>query len=111
MRSLSIETTLNDSCFYRLDVLLRLFPNLDGTLSLNRFMPPVDQYSALREESKEAQRDFTWRGLDRVVYSAQLAFMLALRCSICCMDIDHKMNDKIEIFLENDVNADKNVHH
>lgn len=29
----------------------------------------------------------------------------------CCNDIDHKMNDKIEIFLENDVNAERNVHH
>ena len=28
-----------------------------------------------------------------------------------CNDIGHKMNNKIEIFLENDVNADKNEFH
>ncbi|CAH0047858.1 unnamed protein product [Clonostachys solani] len=28
-----------------------------------------------------------------------------------CQDIEHKMNDKIEIFLENDTNADKNKYH
>lgn len=26
---------------------------------------------------------------------------------LCCEDIDHKMNNKIEVFLENDVNAEK----
>lgn len=30
---------------------------------------------------------------------------------ICCQNIDAKMNNKIEIFLENDKNADKNVYH
>jgi hypothetical protein len=30
---------------------------------------------------------------------------------MCCNDIGHKMNDKIEIFLENDENANKNVYH
>ena len=30
---------------------------------------------------------------------------------ICCQDIGPKMNEKIEIFLENDVNAEKNKYH
>lgn len=30
---------------------------------------------------------------------------------ICCLDIGHKMTNKIEIFLENDVNAQKNEFH
>ncbi|KAM5538335.1 hypothetical protein V8D89_007937 [Ganoderma adspersum] len=87
LRSLSIEATLNNSRFYRLDVLLRLFPNLDDTLFLNGFMPSIDQYSELREQSKEAQMDYTWKGLDRVIYSAEMAFMMALRCPIHCMEI------------------------
>ena len=88
LQSLSIGAAPHHPHFYRLDILLRLFPNLDGTLSLSRFMPPVDQYAPLREQSKEAQTDYTWPRLDRVVYSAELAFMMALRCPIRCMDID-----------------------
>ena len=88
LRSLSIETTLNDSSFYRMDVLLRLFPNLDDTLSLNGFTPLEERYSEFREQSKEAQINYTWRGLDRVIYSAELAFVMALRCPIRCMEID-----------------------
>lgn len=30
---------------------------------------------------------------------------------IFCQDIEHKMNDKIEVFLENDEHADKNRFH
>lgn len=33
---------------------------------------------------------------------------------ICCLlleNIDEKMNDKTEVFLENDINADKNMYH
>lgn len=30
---------------------------------------------------------------------------------LCCQDIEHKMNDKIEIFLENDKHADMNKYH
>ncbi|KAM5538341.1 hypothetical protein V8D89_007943 [Ganoderma adspersum] len=88
LRSLTINAMPYQPHFCRLDVLLRLFPNLDGTLFLNRFMPPVDQHSALREQNKEAQREYTWRRLDRVIGSAELAFTMALRCPIRCMDID-----------------------
>jgi hypothetical protein len=31
--------------------------------------------------------------------------------SLLLEDTGHKMNDKTEVFLENDVNAEKNVHH
>ena len=30
---------------------------------------------------------------------------------VCCQDIDHKMTPKIEIYLENDVNRDRNEFH
>lgn len=30
---------------------------------------------------------------------------------LCCNDIDSRMDDKIEVFLENDVYADKNEFH
>jgi hypothetical protein len=36
--------------------------------------------------------------------------MSSIAC-LFCQDIGHKMNDKIEIFLENDENADKNRFH
>ena len=88
LRSLKIEAVRRRSHFYRMDVLLRLFPNLDGTLFLKGFSPPVDQFSAFREQNQAAQKDYTWPGLDRVVYSAELAFMMALRCPIRLMDID-----------------------
>jgi hypothetical protein len=31
--------------------------------------------------------------------------------ALCCQDIGKKMNNKIEVFLENDENADKNRFH
>ncbi len=87
MRSLTLHC-ICQSDFYQLDVLLRLFPNLNDTLSLKGFMSTIDQYPTLRGQSQGAQRDYTWPGLDRVVYSARLAFLLALQCPIRCMDID-----------------------
>jgi hypothetical protein len=48
----------------------------------------------------------------RVTALSSLAFgILAILACICCNDIGHKMNDKIEVFLENDEFADKNVYH
>jgi hypothetical protein len=37
--------------------------------------------------------------------------ILAIIACVCCNDIGHKMNEKIEVFLENDEYADKNVYH
>ncbi|KAF4633722.1 hypothetical protein G7Y89_g4392 [Cudoniella acicularis] len=54
---------------------------------------------------------FKWsyaHGLQMVTY-ASLAFGgVAIICCILCENIDDKMNNNIEIYLENDVNADKN---
>ncbi|KAM5538334.1 hypothetical protein V8D89_007936 [Ganoderma adspersum] len=87
LRSLEISAIYQFD-FYRMDVLLRLFPNLDDTLILKGFSALAHQPPALREQSKEAQEDHTWPGLDRVTLSATLAFAMALRCPIRYMCID-----------------------
>ncbi|KAH6672054.1 fungal trichothecene efflux pump [Halenospora varia] len=57
---------------------------------------------------------FKWSyayGLQMVTY-ASLAFGgVAIICCCLCENIDAKMNNNIEIYLENDVNADKNKFH
>jgi len=48
----------------------------------------------------------------RVTALSSLSFgILAIIACICCNDIGHKMNAKIEVFLENDEFADRNVYH
>jgi hypothetical protein len=48
----------------------------------------------------------------RVTALSSLSFgILAIIACVCCNDIGHKMNEKIEVFLENDEYADKNVYH
>jgi hypothetical protein len=48
----------------------------------------------------------------RMTAFASLGFGgLGILCCILCEDIGHKMNNKTEIFLENDVNAEKNEFH
>ncbi|KJR83763.1 uncharacterized protein SPSK_00105 [Sporothrix schenckii 1099-18] len=48
----------------------------------------------------------------RTTALSSLSFgIVAIIACICCNDIDKKMNNKIEIYLENDVNADKNKYH
>ncbi|EON98649.1 putative trichothecene efflux pump protein [Phaeoacremonium minimum UCRPA7] len=48
----------------------------------------------------------------RTTALASLSFgIVGIIACICCQDIGPKMNEKIEIFLENDVNADKNKYH
>ena len=88
LRSLEISAPYQ-SDFYRMDVLLRLFPNLDDTLILKGFMSSTHEYPTFRAQSMEAQKDRTWPGLDRVTFSATLAFVLALRCPIRYMCIDN----------------------
>nr|VWP01787.1 Autophagy-related protein 2 [Ganoderma boninense] len=75
--------------FSPLDVLLNLFPNLDGTLFLECVTLPhnVDECLALRRQNQDAQREHTWPGLSRVTYSPATAFIMALRCPIRCMSI------------------------
>ncbi|KAM5538323.1 hypothetical protein V8D89_007925 [Ganoderma adspersum] len=76
--------------FDSLAVLLRLFPNLDNTLDLGRFAanPGEEDYPALRERSKEAQRAHAWPCLDRLACDAVMAFVLALQCPVRRMDIE-----------------------
>ncbi len=48
----------------------------------------------------------------RTTALSSLSFgIVAIIACLCCNDIDDKMNNKIEIFLENDVNAEKNRFH
>ncbi|PIL31137.1 hypothetical protein GSI_05833 [Ganoderma sinense ZZ0214-1] len=75
----------------RLEVLLRLFPNLDNSLVLSypgSTLSP-DAYAEVRERNKEAQNAHTWPCLDRLACDDDVAFMLALRCPIRLMDIPH----------------------
>ncbi|KAM5535249.1 hypothetical protein V8D89_011055 [Ganoderma adspersum] len=73
----------------QLEVLLRLFPNLDDSLVLNRDLTPIDTYPAVRERNKEAQKVYTWPRLDRLACYSDVAFMLALQCPIRRMDIPY----------------------
>ena len=90
MRSLKISSVSYRLHSYQLVILLRLFPNLDGTLVLEGFGGPDDQYPTLRQRNIEAQKDHAcqWAGLDRVVYNVKLAFVMAIRCPIRHMEID-----------------------
>ena len=48
----------------------------------------------------------------RTTALSSLAFgILGIIGALCCEDIGHKMNDKIEIYLENDAYAERNVYH
>ncbi|KFH43588.1 putative MFS-type transporter-like protein [Hapsidospora chrysogenum ATCC 11550] len=48
----------------------------------------------------------------KITALASLAFAgVGLICCLLLENIDAKMNDKTEVFLENDVNAEKNVYH
>ncbi|KAH7033240.1 fungal trichothecene efflux pump [Microdochium trichocladiopsis] len=51
------------------------------------------------------------RGLRTTALSSLSFGILGIIACICCEDIDHKMNNKIEIYLENDVHADRNEFH
>ena len=50
-------------------------------------------------------------GLRTTALSSLSFGIVAIIACLCCHDIDAKMNNKIEIYLENDVNADKNKYH
>ncbi|PIL31130.1 hypothetical protein GSI_05826 [Ganoderma sinense ZZ0214-1] len=99
MRSLHLSS-MHQAEFYRLDVLLRLFPNLDDTLVLKGYSPSIYRYPLSREQSKEVQRDYTWPGLYRVTYSVALAFMMALRCPIRSMVIYGSVREEAQYLTE-----------
>ena len=51
------------------------------------------------------------RGVQNVAY-ASLAFgIVGIIACACCKDVDHKMNNKIEVYLENTENANRNKYH
>ncbi|RBQ90550.1 hypothetical protein VDGD_06250 [Verticillium dahliae] len=50
-------------------------------------------------------------GLRTTALSSLSFGVIGIIACICCQDIGPRMNDKIEIFLENDGNADKNKYH
>lgn len=57
---------------------------------------------------------FQWsyaHGLKIVALSSLSFGLLGLLCCFYCEDLGPKMTDKTEVFLENDVNAEKNVYH
>ena len=57
---------------------------------------------------------FQWsyaHGLKIVALSSLSFGILGLICCWLCEDVGPKMNDKTEVFLENDINADKNEFH
>ena len=48
----------------------------------------------------------------RITALSSLSFgVCGIIACICCNDIGKKMNERIEVWLENDENADKNVYH
>ncbi|KAG7133981.1 Trichothecene efflux pump TRI12 like protein [Verticillium longisporum] len=50
-------------------------------------------------------------GLRTTALSSLSFGVIGIIACVCCQDIGPRMNDKIEIFLENDENADKNKYH
>ncbi|KXJ93101.1 fungal trichothecene efflux pump [Microdochium bolleyi] len=50
-------------------------------------------------------------GLRTTALSSLSFGILGIIACMCCEDIDHKMNNKIEVYLENDVHADRNEFH
>lgn len=72
---------------------------------------PASQTEQITGAAVEA---FKWsyaHGLKITVLSSLAFAGVGLICCLLCENIDHKMNDKIEVFLENDVHADKNTYH
>ena len=51
------------------------------------------------------------KGVQNVAF-ASLAFgIVGIIACACCKDVDHKMNNKIEVYLENTENANRNKYH
>ncbi|KAM5539860.1 hypothetical protein V8D89_006363 [Ganoderma adspersum] len=85
LRTLETKVISFVSC---LDVLWWLFPHLDTLVvgHLDRRFTG-DNYPAVREQSKEAQKTCAWPALDHTVCEADMAFMMALQCPIRRMDL------------------------
>lgn len=58
--------------------------------------------------ASEIIADFLYSAIALTTVGFGIVLVLAV---LCCNDIGHKMNNKIEVFLENDVQAAKNEFH
>jgi hypothetical protein len=77
-----------------------------GTAALAKDYSPA-VVLAVSDAVKEAVR----HGLQLIAF-ASLAFgIVGIIAAAFCVDVDSKMDNKIEVFLENDKYADRNKHH
>ena len=91
----------------RLDVLLHLFPALDGTLCLDEwgkttFLSSFEHIRSTNQESQQRRGNNTWKKLDRLVCEPTLFYMLGLRCPIGFLmikDCTEEMTDDLAMGL------------
>ncbi|EXJ65476.1 hypothetical protein A1O7_01817 [Cladophialophora yegresii CBS 114405] len=60
---------------------------------------------------EQAQQEAVVAGIKMIAYTSLAFGVVGIAACMYCSDVDAKMNDKIEIFLENDIYAERNVHH
>jgi hypothetical protein len=51
------------------------------------------------------------KGIQGIAYASVAFGIIGIIASLCCKDVDSKMTNKIEIYLENTEYADRNKHH
>ncbi|KAG9259033.1 fungal trichothecene efflux pump [Emericellopsis atlantica] len=75
----------------------------------------IQQVAGISDEivaaASEAWKQSYVQGLRTTCLSSLSFGIVGIIACLFCQDIEHKMNNKIEIFLENDENADKNRFH
>ncbi|KAF2404824.1 MFS general substrate transporter [Trichodelitschia bisporula] len=59
----------------------------------------------------EAYQEATRHGLQLIAYVSLAFGIVGIIASLCCADVDHKMTNKIEVYLENSEFADRNKFH
>jgi len=50
-------------------------------------------------------------GIQGIAYASVAFGIIGIAASLCCKDVDAKMTNKIEVYLENSEYADRNKHH
>ncbi|PIL23144.1 hypothetical protein GSI_14453 [Ganoderma sinense ZZ0214-1] len=78
-----------------LDVLMHLFPAIDGTLRIGEWgsITGLSDHAHIRECNREAQQRRAWTKLDRLICDAELFHLLGLRCPIGHLMIDNWTDD------------------